>query len=135
ALPISRSRSLLRADASSTAVQSAALACTTKLRVNRPQSLAARRAAASCESSAEPVSDRQDDDGGGEVRPNRDRTGSPRSPATAAFSTSPTATGKRYRRTASSAPASPAVPPYIADNRAILARPRSPPKASAARLE
>ncbi len=87
-----------RRSASRHSAHSAAVACTTKLRVNRPRA---------CVS---PV-DHHESDGGGKARPSHECTTSPRSPARAASSTSCTATGKRLRSSVRSARASPAVAP------------------------
>src|SRR5215471_8931040 len=122
-----------RSPASRTIAQSAALACTTKLRVNRPRARSDRPACASSASgsSATAVSPRHASEGGGQVRPSRDLTTRPSSPARAAASTYCAASGNRRRSTASSWPASPPAPPYMADSNATLALPRSPPNAPA----
>ena len=86
------SSSRRRSAASITAAQSAALACTTKLRVKRPRSRAVCRARA-CSGVAGARQRRPflrlapADDGGGQVRPRRERTSRPASPSRAAAST------------------------------------------------
>ena len=65
------------------------------------------------------------------MRPSRDLTTRPSSPALAAASTYCAANGNRRRSTASNWPASPPAPPYMADSSATLALPRSPPNAPA----
>ncbi len=96
-----------------------------KLRVNRPRLVAA------CVPLSELSADHHFALGTGAVRPSQVRTVPPFSPVRAARSTHPAAAGKRSRMSATSAAASPAVPPYIAERSAILALERSPPRSGA----
>src|SRR5262249_19535675 len=127
-----------RRPARKTTAQSAALAWTTKLRVNLPRARTDRPARGSSApgSSGSAVRPRQSLDGGGQGRPRRGPATlpsppSPPPPAPAAGPTSGGPGGTGAVSPAKRAPPSPAAPPYMADNRAILALPRSPPNAPA----
>src|SRR5690606_35311122 len=105
---------------------SAAVPCTTKLRVNRPRSRAERRAR-SCSPvpASGPFALRcaavQAASGAGEERPSHVVTVPPRSPVAAAPSTSAIAAGKVRRSRGTTRPLSPVVPPYSAPTTPIFA--------------